>query len=124
LKGEYFMEPDYIARGIAPYDAEIANIRYFFRQKRTMNEWQDWLWRRMPKLRAVTTKLPPYAIRLGTWGAGKTPDLAVRYTDLLTYMVMAGMIVRERLPHTTTYEVAKPIDKVAKPSYSQGELPY
>jgi hypothetical protein len=112
------MDIAHIKRGIAPYDAEIANIRHFFKETKTASQWQDWLWKRMPKLRAVTVKLPPYAIRLGTWGAAATPNLEVRYTDLLTYMVMAGMIERRRGADTTTYTAAVSVDIPGKLSYS------
>ena len=111
------METNSTDRAIVWYQAELANIRYFFREKRTMSEWQDWLWRKMPKLKAVTVKVPPYAPRIGRWGATQTSDKAVLYTDLLTLLVSKGDVLRTRTRHQTTY-VVKPVDIVAKPSYT------
>lgn len=114
------MDEQYLERALGPYKAEIANIRYFLREKRTVSQWQDWLWRKMPKLTAVTVKVPPHAPRLGRWGAAESPDRAVLHTDLLTLLVQRGDIVRERSRHTTTYH-AKPLDTAAKPTYAPVE---
>jgi hypothetical protein len=81
-----------IRDGISCYTVETKNIRYFLREYRSILEWQDWLRLRVPKLSAKTERLPPSAIRLGQgWG-----DIACRYTDLLTYLVMCGDIERNR----------------------------
>lgn len=79
-------------RAVSYYQPEIANIRFFMREPRTIIEWQDWLRRRMPKLARHTVKIPPSAVPLGQ---GWT-DLACRYTDLLTICCMLGMVKRER----------------------------
>lgn len=85
---------DLIWAGIKEYEAEIGNIRYFLREKRTIIEWQDWLRVRVPKLKAVTAKVSPTTRKLGQgWNAQ-----ASRYTDLLTYLCMLGSVIRDHAP--------------------------
>ena len=99
------MENDAIRRSIAAYEVEIANIRYFLREKRSISEWQDWLWRRVPKFTKETTKLTASTRILGRWGTDNAcKSREVLYTDLLTLLVKCGDVVRERFPHTTTYK--------------------
>lgn len=99
-------EKDEIRLSIAAYEAEISNLRYFLREKRSISDFQDWVWRRMPKLTAKTTKLRPSTRILGRWEDGCT-DMAVRYTDLLTLLCKIGDVERVRYPHTTTYRWRK-----------------
>lgn len=91
-----------ILHSISAYEVELKNIRFFLREKRTISEWQDWLWRRVSKFTGETTKFRPSTRVLGRWEGGK--DRAVLYTDLLTCLCAAGAVIRERLPHTTTYK--------------------
>lgn len=111
------MNDDHIAKGIAPFAAELVNIRYFFRQPRTTQQWQDWLWRRMPKLKAVTHPIPPRALNLGRWGAHKGFDRAVLYSDLLTCLVKIGEITKRGGVYQLTSAIA-PLDNAAAPSYT------
>lgn len=97
------MQNGTIRAGISHYAAEIANIRYFLREQRTILEWQDWLRRRVPKLKAVTTRLGPSTILLGQgW-----KDISCRYTDLLTYLCKLGDVERCRDGMTTYKWVAE-----------------
>lgn len=101
------MEVDAIRRSIAAYEVEIANIRYFLREKRDMGTWQDWLWRRVPKFAKETTKLTPSTRVLGRWGSdGSCKDRAVLYTDLLTLLCACGDVVRTRSGRGVTYQWA------------------
>jgi hypothetical protein len=115
------MTPEAAKRFVAFYSPEVANIRFFLREKRTVSEFQDWLWKRVPKLKAVTTKVPHDLYRIGVWGKDNTAHQAVRYTDLLTCLVMIGGVERSQGPLGAEYQVV--VDKPAKPSYSE-ELPY
>lgn len=98
-RGDFKMDNDAIRAGIEAYAVEIANIKHFLRETKTIRQWQDWLWRRVPVLKAKTTKLGPSTIRLGQ---GCT-DISCRYTDLLTYLCRVGDVKRVREPGTTTY---------------------
>ena len=101
------MNADVIKTGIAPFEVELSNIRYFLREERTVIEWQDWLRLRVPKLKAVTTKVPARALNIGRWGQGETFDRSVLYTDLLTCLIQVGEVVRRRTAGMTFYAVAK-----------------
>jgi hypothetical protein len=94
------MDDNALWRAISAYEPEISNIRYFLREKRTISEWQDWLWKRMPRLTAKTVKIRPSMVVLG----GGWDDLAPRYTDLLTSLCKLGSVERVRYAHTTTYK--------------------
>ena len=99
------IEPDAIRRSISAYEVEIANIRYFLREKRTISEWQDWLWRRVPKFAKETTKLTPSTRVIGRWGTDNAcKSREALYTDLLTLLVKCGAVERTRLTDTTTYK--------------------
>jgi hypothetical protein len=93
------MTDDQIYASIEPYAAELSNIKYFLRERRTIFEWQDWLHKKMPKLARQTTKVPPSARVLTT-----STNLAVRYTDLLTLLCKCGRVERVREPHMTHYK--------------------
>lgn len=94
-----------ILASVAAYEIEIKNIRHFLREKRTVSEWQDWLWRRVSKLTGQTTKLRPSTRILGRWGPDNAcVDKNVLYTDLLTCLCAGGVVERVSLGHTTTYK--------------------
>jgi len=89
-----------INSGIQAYDAEIANIKYFLREERGINEWQNWLHKRVPKLAKHTTKLTPSTMILG----GGFSDLSCRYTDLLTLLCKGGNVLRTRTKWDVRYK--------------------
>jgi hypothetical protein len=93
------MKNEVIRAGISDYKAETANIRYFLREPKTIQQWQDWLWRRVPVLKTKTVKMGPSAIQLGQgW-----KDISCRYADLLTYLCMVGDVERVRGEAVTVY---------------------
>lgn len=94
-------ENEHIERGISAFQVELANIRSFFKTEKAVTEWQDWLWRRMPKLSARTEKIPASAMAIGRF-CGKL-DRSVLYTDLLTLCCKLGWVRRTRTRWKTTY---------------------
>jgi hypothetical protein len=118
------MEIEQIRREISPFTAEMANIRFFFKEWRSSSAFQDWLWKVMPRLKAVTNKIPRGGLFLGCWGKDDVFDRAVLYSDLLTCMVLTGEIEKCRgktgyFYRTRQKEAEKAVlDKVAKPSYT------
>lgn len=123
------MDNAHIRRGIEHYAVEISNIRHFFKSPKTMSQWQDWLWKRMPRLKAVTSgPKPPYTFRLGYWGTNKPKnafDRAVLYTDLLTYLVQLGEIEKMQEKTGTVFRTPpEPAIDIPKPMPYKEELPY